>query len=361
MPDWIPASLSAPSVETDTIAPASALDPACKPAARFGTSATKVTQTVTTADAVAGTLETRTTTSYDVLGAGTICATVADTLQTFYDFSEQEGPLPRLVPANSATTPAETITVSETLALAVDHRADRERTPRARLARGGRPRAAAVPRLRSRRAPGSPARAPVGRAAPPRRSYPVIRSFSSARRLLALATVTALAGCSGGGGSHPALPSAPASGGGSAASAKLVTQLLPPKKFTSSATKVGPASSVGTMVMHVVVNLRDARGLVDYAAAVSDPRDGRYRQFLTAGQIGERFGASASDYAGVAQYFAANGLRVGGWPQRLALTVSGPRAAFEKAFGTTFALYRSAEGHKLVAPAARSSFRARCP
>jgi hypothetical protein len=117
VPNWIPPTVTTPSVETDTIAPASAIDPACKPAPQFGTSATKVTQTVTTADAVLGTLEKRVTASYDVLGAGTICATVSDTLQTFYDFSEQEGPAPRLFPSGSATVPAETVTVTETLAL----------------------------------------------------------------------------------------------------------------------------------------------------------------------------------------------------------------------------------------------------
>ncbi len=184
----------------------------------------------------------------------------------------------------------------------------------------------------------------------------MIRSFSSARRLVALATVTALAACSGGGGSHPALPSAATSGGGSTPSSKLVSRLVPPAKFVTSATKLGPASSVGTMVMHVVVNLRDANGLADYAAAVSNPGDGRYRQFLTAAQIGDRFGASSSDYAAVAQYFTDNGLRVGGWPQRLALTVSGSRAAFEKAFGTTFSFYRSAEGHPLLAPSGTINF-----
>lgn len=117
VPNWIPAGQTVPSVETDTIAPGAALDPACRPAAKYGTSATKVTQTITAADAVLGTLETRVTTSYDVLGAGTICATVADTIKTFYDFSEQEGPAPRLFPSGSATVPAETVTVAETLSL----------------------------------------------------------------------------------------------------------------------------------------------------------------------------------------------------------------------------------------------------
>ncbi len=177
----------------------------------------------------------------------------------------------------------------------------------------------------------------------------MIRSLSFTRRAAALALVAALAACSGGGGSHAAVPAANAPGGATP-SAKLVSTLVAPAKFTS-ATKLGPASTVGTMVMHVVVNLRDAQGLASYAAAVSNPQDPRYRQFLTAGQIGDRFGAAPADYAAAANYFAAAGLRVGGWPQRLGLTLSGPRAAFEKAFGTTFAFYRSAEGHTLLAPA----------
>jgi pseudomonalisin len=183
----------------------------------------------------------------------------------------------------------------------------------------------------------------------------VNRSISGARRALALVTLTALAACSGGGGSHAAIPASPG-GSGAAASGKLTSVLVAPAKFTASATKLGPATSVSTLVMHVVVNLRDGRGLADYAAAVSNPNDGRYRQFLTAGEIGDRYGAAPSDYAAVAQYFAASGLRVGGWPQRLGLTVAGPRAAFEKAFGTTFALYRSAEGHQLVAPSGPIAF-----
>lgn len=184
----------------------------------------------------------------------------------------------------------------------------------------------------------------------------MIRSFSHARRALALAALAALAACSGGGGSHAALPAAPSAGGSAPAAGKLTTSLVPPAKFVASATKLGPATGISTLVVHVVVNLRDARGLADYAAAVSNPADGRYRQFLTAGQIGDRYGAAPGDYATVAQYFAGHGLRVGGWPQRLGLTVAGPRAAFEKAFGTTFALYRSAEGHTLLAPSGPIAF-----
>ena len=117
VPNWIPASLTQPSVETDTITTGATLDASCAPAAKYGTTATKVTQTITTADPVFGTLETRVTSSYDVAGPGTICTVVSDTIQTFYDYSVQEGPAPRLRPSNSATVPAEQITIAETLSL----------------------------------------------------------------------------------------------------------------------------------------------------------------------------------------------------------------------------------------------------
>jgi hypothetical protein len=117
VPDWIPATLSTPSVETDTIAPGSALDASCKPASGYPSTATKVQQILTIADAILGTLETRTTTSYDIPGPGTICTTVADTISTFYDYSAQEGGVPRLFPSNSATIPAESITIAETVSL----------------------------------------------------------------------------------------------------------------------------------------------------------------------------------------------------------------------------------------------------
>ncbi len=115
VPNWLPASN--PSVETDTITAGASLDPSCAPAAKYGTTATKVTQSITIADGILGTIETRTTSSYDVSGPGTICTVVSDVIKTFYDYSEQEGPAPRLFPSGSATTPAEQITIAETLSL----------------------------------------------------------------------------------------------------------------------------------------------------------------------------------------------------------------------------------------------------
>ncbi|HEY4438876.1 MAG TPA: hypothetical protein VGN14_00385 [Candidatus Elarobacter sp.] len=115
VPNWIPASQTKPSIETDTITPGATLDASCKLGASFAGTPTAVKQVITTADPAFGTLETRTTTSYDAPG-GTECTVVSDTIQIFYDYSSQEGPAPRLFPSGSATTPVESITVNETVA-----------------------------------------------------------------------------------------------------------------------------------------------------------------------------------------------------------------------------------------------------
>ena len=120
-------------------------------------------------------------------------------------------------------------------------------------------------------------------------------------------------------------------------------------KFTSLAKQTSSFTS-GQLVMHVVVNMKNPTGLASYAAGASNPKDARYRQFLTPQQIADQYGASVSDYQTVAKYFASYGLRVGMWPQRLALTVAGATTKFQNALGTTFANYKTPEGVSLIGP-----------
>lgn len=110
----------------------------------------------------------------------------------------------------------------------------------------------------------------------------------------------------------------------------------------------GPAS-FGALGVNVQVTMRDLPGLLAYARGVSDPYSPMYRRFLSPLEIGDRFGASAADYAAVARYFAGHGLHVGGWPQREVLFVAGPQANLESAFGTKFGLYEK-DGRGFVAP-----------
>lgn len=111
----------------------------------------------------------------------------------------------------------------------------------------------------------------------------------------------------------------------------------------ASAQFVGPAQ-VKTISIDAIPRLQNASGLLAYARQVSDPHSGAYRHFLTPTEIGDRFGASASDYTAAVKYFTSNGIAVATWPQRLLLHVSGSQAAMESAFGTKFGWYKNQRG-----------------
>jgi len=115
VPSYIPASATQPSLETDTITPNVPLaGTACTNASTYPT-ATSVTQAKTIVDSVFGTVETRTTTSYDLVGVGTVCTVLSDTVNSYYDYSNQEGPA--LIEGDASSTPLLTTTVSEALSL----------------------------------------------------------------------------------------------------------------------------------------------------------------------------------------------------------------------------------------------------
>ncbi|HKW44039.1 MAG TPA: protease pro-enzyme activation domain-containing protein [Candidatus Eremiobacteraceae bacterium] len=95
-------------------------------------------------------------------------------------------------------------------------------------------------------------------------------------------------------------------------------------------------AQLGTLGVDVVVPLRDERGLLKFAQLVNDPSSPLYRHYLTPVQIGDTFGATQSDYAAAATYFAKSGLAVQRWPQRGALRVFGAQARMEAALHTTF-------------------------
>ncbi len=116
----------------------------------------------------------------------------------------------------------------------------------------------------------------------------------------------------------------------------------------------GPVTT-GSLHVQVLVTMQNASGLLQYAAQASDPKSGFYRHWLTPQQIASQFGASASNYAAVANYFASAGLHVGGWPQRETLEVTGSLSAFAKAFGTSFGVY-TFEGKSIIAPTGTPHF-----
>jgi len=164
-------------------------------------------------------------------------------------------------------------------------------------------------------------------------------------RLLALTLACALSACSGGGSSAPAHPSVSPVAALPASASSAATQTF---DVTTGAQRVGVAT-LGTVRLNVSMKMRDAAGLAAYAATVSTPNSGNYHQFLTPGQIADRFAASASDYAAAAMYFESRGIGVVRWNQREFLTIAGSQAAIESALGTTFATFTK-NGRTFYAP-----------
>jgi subtilase family serine protease len=186
---------------------------------------------------------------------------------------------------------------------------------------------------------------------------------SSMRGFAALLAGSLLfAGCGGGGGgSH----SVPTTAGGSQTSPQNPITTSGSSSFTwgkqllQQLAYVGPAKGGGLSVA-VLVHMRNAAGLLKYAQDASNPASPTYRHWLTPAQIGAQYGASASDYQTVAKYFASYGLRVAGWPQREALSVSGSTQQFSAAFGTAFGTYTYL-GKPIVAPTGTPRFASTLP
>ncbi len=113
------------------------------------------------------------------------------------------------------------------------------------------------------------------------------------------------------------------------------------KDLLKGAALQGPANENATVGMQVVVNQRDAAGLMQYAHDVSDPKSANYRHFLSPQEIAGRFAATLPDYQKAAAYFQSYGIHVSGWPQRESFFITGAVGDLERAFNTKFGTYTS--------------------
>lgn len=88
-PSWFTPPAAGGSLVTDTFADngSKPFDSTCTVPASIGTSGTQVVETYSAVDPILGYTETRTTTSYEVAGYGPACVTIADTLNSYYDYS----------------------------------------------------------------------------------------------------------------------------------------------------------------------------------------------------------------------------------------------------------------------------------
>jgi len=130
--------------------------------------------------------------------------------------------------------------------------------------------------------------------------------------------------------------------------------------FVRSAQLLGPAR-FGRLGIDVALPMRDAHGLFTFAQAVSDPKSGSYRQFLTPEELADRFGATLADQNAAIAYLHRYGLWVSGWKQRMMLHVYGTQDQLQGAFHTTFGSYRSAQGESFIAPMTAPSVGAGIP
>jgi subtilase family serine protease len=178
-----------------------------------------------------------------------------------------------------------------------------------------------------------------------------------ARRSIACALALAFtaAGCAGHGGSQ-ALPA-----GQSPSTAPLASSgaFGYDAALVQSAQYAGPAK-FGRLAFDVAVRWRDPQGLAAYAKAANDPGSALYRRFLAPAEIADRFLASQADYDAAAAYLRGQGIAVGTWRQRMVLHVTGTQAQLERAFGTTFGIYRKG-GETFIAPATRPQVPAGVP
>jgi kumamolisin len=115
--------------------------------------------------------------------------------------------------------------------------------------------------------------------------------------------------------------------------------------------EVGPTPADREIAFELVLAFPGREAMEAYALSVGDPASDHYRHFLTAEEIGARFGLSDADLARVEAWAAGHGISVVATsPQRIAVTVGAPAGAIQGLFGVTLRDYADASGRTFHAP-----------
>ena len=116
----------------------------------------------------------------------------------------------------------------------------------------------------------------------------------------------------------------------------------------ANAANLGPIDGGQNLSVLICFAFADPQAAQAYADAVSDPGSPLYRQWLTPQEVGQKFGATADDYAAALNFAQANGLKVDETPvNRLSLRVSGTAAQIQQAFGTTINNYQESAANAI--------------
>jgi kumamolisin len=135
----------------------------------------------------------------------------------------------------------------------------------------------------------------------------------------------------------------------------------PPGSGTGSSS--GPSSApiafvdVGPTPEHQVIDIElelafpGREAMEAYALGVTDAASPDYRRFLTADEIGARFGLDDAAIRQVTKWATVHGLTVGDVsPQRIGVAVRAPASAIEAAFDVTLRDFADTQGHRYQAP-----------
>ena len=114
LPSWIPANVTQPSTETDIDNGSTTYPASCNVPSKYGTSGNQIVQTINRVDPALGNLEILTTTTYTSGTVGPVCIQMTDAIQTFYDYTLQNG---FIVFPSFTGAPVQLTSLTETLTL----------------------------------------------------------------------------------------------------------------------------------------------------------------------------------------------------------------------------------------------------
>lgn len=106
----------------------------------------------------------------------------------------------------------------------------------------------------------------------------------------------------------------------------------------------GPLAAHAPLDVAVALAPTDPAGLEAATVWEYTPGSPQYHHYLSATDIADRYGPTASEYAAAQGYFTSFGLAIEPSPDRTFLLVQGPAAAVGAAFHTTFDAYRGPAG-----------------
>ena len=126
---------------------------------------------------------------------------------------------------------------------------------------------------------------------------------------------------------------------------------IPPAAAPPPLVDVGPTAADRAVAFEFVLAFPGREAMQAYARSVGDPSSAQYRRFLTATQIGARFGLPDADLARVDTWATQHGISViSTSPQRIAVSVGASASTIETLFGVTLRDFVDAAGRTFHAP-----------